>query len=445
MSTVTIDFNNKIAKMRPVHGVNSGPLTYNFSRDARELFKKAGIPYSRLHDTEYPYGSGEFVDIPCIFKNFDADVNDPASYNFALTDEYIKAIIEVGTMPIYRLGVSIEHPAVKRYVYPPKDYNKWAQICEHVIMHYNYGWADGFHFGITHWEIWTEPNHSVDQLMWIGTAQEFAKFYTVAATHLKSKFPELHIGGPAFSNPDSVFVDDFFDALTADGKHPPMDFFSWHGYIHDIDEAFYRANKAQELLDKYGYPETESIYDEWNYVKSWDRMAANVEVIQGYKGAAFDAAFLSSIQYSNVAIANYYDSQMKFESVWCGLFGVDEHGRRNGGATLCVPKKPYYAFYSFNKLYQLENQVAFTSDDKRIYGVAASNGEKGGFMISSFTDIDETLERKSIEINIKGLEGKKATVYLTNEQNTFSKVITFDNCSFTFELDPYSFIFVEIE
>lgn len=38
-------------------------------------------------------GSGEFVNIHCIFKNFDADVNDPASYNFAATDGNSSAIM----------------------------------------------------------------------------------------------------------------------------------------------------------------------------------------------------------------------------------------------------------------------------------------------------------------------------------------------------------------
>ena len=34
-------------------------------------FVEAGFPYVRLHDIEYPFGAGNYVDIPCIFKNFD--------------------------------------------------------------------------------------------------------------------------------------------------------------------------------------------------------------------------------------------------------------------------------------------------------------------------------------------------------------------------------------
>ena len=70
---VRVDLAAHDGPVRPLHGVNEGPMTKVFTYDARPEFKEIGIPLCRLHDTEYPFGSGEFVDIPCIFKNFDAD------------------------------------------------------------------------------------------------------------------------------------------------------------------------------------------------------------------------------------------------------------------------------------------------------------------------------------------------------------------------------------
>ncbi len=162
-----------------------------------ELFKNAGIPYSRLHDTEGKYGSGEYVNIHCIFPDFDADVNDPKSYNFEATDIYLKYIKKAGTKIFYRLGETIENSEIfHRYIYPPKDYQKWAEICEHIIMHYNEGWADGFYHGIEYWEIWKEPDHGK---MWIGAPESFFEFYRVVANYLKTRFPHLKIGGYAAS------------------------------------------------------------------------------------------------------------------------------------------------------------------------------------------------------------------------------------------------------
>ena len=57
------------------------------------------IPYGRLHDIEYPFGSGQFVDIHCIFPDFDADENDPASYYFTSTDMYLQAMMDTTFMP----------------------------------------------------------------------------------------------------------------------------------------------------------------------------------------------------------------------------------------------------------------------------------------------------------------------------------------------------------
>ena len=43
------------------------------------------------------------------------------------------------------------------HTFPPKDPEKWARICEHIIRHYTEGWADGYHYNIRYWEIWNEP------------------------------------------------------------------------------------------------------------------------------------------------------------------------------------------------------------------------------------------------------------------------------------------------
>ena len=61
-------------------------MTKAFTYDARAFFREAGFPFSRLHDVEYPYGSGEFVDIPCVFKNFDADRSYEKIYEASACD-----------------------------------------------------------------------------------------------------------------------------------------------------------------------------------------------------------------------------------------------------------------------------------------------------------------------------------------------------------------------
>ena len=85
------------------------------------------------------FGGGVYVDIPNIFPNFDADPDDPASYDFTFTDAYLSGLVKSGVEPFYRLGVTIEnYHEIKAYrIYPPKDPQKFAKICEMMIRHFN--------------------------------------------------------------------------------------------------------------------------------------------------------------------------------------------------------------------------------------------------------------------------------------------------------------------
>ena len=172
--------------------------------DATEDFRAAGIPYCRTHDIEYPFGSGEFVDIHCIFRDFEKDENDPASYSFTFTDEYLKAIVNAGAKPFYRLGATIEHQPIKLYIHPPKDFAKWGRICSRIIAHYNDGWANGFHMGIEYWELWNEPDIAA---CWTGTPEQFIGLYAAAAPIIKKEHPEVKVGGCAFSTPVSALTE----------------------------------------------------------------------------------------------------------------------------------------------------------------------------------------------------------------------------------------------
>ena len=69
---VKINFSRTIGKIKPMHAINNAPILG--ARDVMfHYLTEAGIPYSRLHDTGGAYGGGRFVDIPNLFRNFDAD------------------------------------------------------------------------------------------------------------------------------------------------------------------------------------------------------------------------------------------------------------------------------------------------------------------------------------------------------------------------------------
>ena len=77
MDSITVLQQSSGRPIRPLNGVNGGPVTHNFQRDASKLFTDANIPYCRLHDIEGTLGGGKFVDVRNIFPLWELDENDP--------------------------------------------------------------------------------------------------------------------------------------------------------------------------------------------------------------------------------------------------------------------------------------------------------------------------------------------------------------------------------
>ena len=203
---IIADFNNYTGKqIKPMHATGQPPFVGRTFRWTH-YFTQAGIPYSRLHDVGGMFGGNLFVDIPNIFRDFDADETKEESYDFAFTDILIKNLVDAGVEPFFRLGVTIENGYLTRAyrIYPPKDFKKWARICEHIIRHYNEGWANGFHYNVTYWEIWNEPDSCFDKPrmdgmgMWLGTKEQYFELYETTSKHLKACFGDsIKVGGYA--------------------------------------------------------------------------------------------------------------------------------------------------------------------------------------------------------------------------------------------------------
>ncbi len=407
MREVKINFNESIGKIKPMHAVNNGPV-YKFGQNQRitniEPYKAAGIPYARNHDASscYTYGGEHIVDVNFIFTDFSKDPEDPANYDFVLTDEYIKITEAGGAKTFYRLGSKIEHWSKKYNTLPPADFKKWAVICEHIIRHYTQGWAEGFYYDIEYWEIWNEPDlepdDSQNKRCWGGKEKEFFELYDVAATHLKKCFPNLKIGGPALAK-DFEWAERFLAQLKA-----PLDFFSWHKYAKNPAKITESIRKYRALLDKYGFTKTESILNEWNYVKGWvgDEWIESLRDIGRMKGAAFIAATQSEAQREALDMLMYYDARP---------------GNMNGmfGSLICDIRKGYYPFYAFNVLYKLGTSYK-TEDGNEMYAVAAKKDNEAAIIVTRFTDDDNAEPDKCI-INVEGL-GKEteAEVYLLDER-----------------------------
>ena len=405
MHTISVDLSRATGRIKPLHGVCCAPYVISGGSEQSYVdryLREGNIPFCRLHDCCYPYGGGVFVDIPNIFPDFSADENDPASYHFYYTDEYIAAIERSGCKTYYRLGVSIEWGSLRRATAVPPDFAKWARICEHIIRHYNEGWAQGFRYGIEYWEIWNEPENPGNQngpSMWAGTKEEFFSLYCTASKYLKACFPSIRIGGYGSCGFYSLtrtglpegyaaflpYFTDFLAAVRAEGC--PLDFFSWHIYTKDVQEILTHARFVRETLDAYGFPETESHLNEWNYSEEGGGFAEKHTAT----AAAFNAAVFAALQSTD-----YVDHAMYYCFSYTGRYNGLLN--QNDGST----EIPWYAFCAFGRLYALGRAASVSGCGDGLYAVCASDGGRAAILVS-----DYGAEDGAITLNIGDLGGRK--------------------------------------
>jgi xylan 1,4-beta-xylosidase len=287
---ITVDIADPVGRLRSLQGVNGAPApgahkpeNFTFGGwnmpeqiDASAGYRMARIDLVRTHDAYGPAdidarfesadapGGGLISkrrDVFDIFPNPDANPNDPRSYNFGPTDHLVASIEKLHARVMFRLGRSEGAESE-----PPRDFSKYAAIAKHIVLHYNRGWAAGFHYRIHYWEIWNEPD--LGKVFWAGTPQQYFELYGKLARAVKEADPHALVGGPAIARPndDTPYRDAFLEYVRT--EQLPLDFYSWHWYATDSDDPldFIRISAdVRTLLDKHGFPKTRSMVTEWNY------------------------------------------------------------------------------------------------------------------------------------------------------------------------------------
>lgn len=417
MSSVTVDFGVSKGTIKPLQGVNNGPVGYGGLVDVSHYYKELAVPYVRLHDPNWPHPRE--VDIPQVFPDFNADPDDPSSYQFDRTDRYIKRILDTGAKIVYRLGVSIEHTERKYFTDPPSDFEKWARICIGIIKHYNHGWADGMRDAVAYWEIWNEPE--IGPHMWTGTYEQYLDLYRITASAIKSFDPGITVGGyaAAFPQGQNSRVAQF---LAFCREHDlPLDFFSWHTYGNSSEELAGNARVVRGLMAEHGYGSSESHLNEWNlwrpdngpvFAPGHEYMRRDAfERQKNQEGASFAAGSLILLQDADVDVANYYDGQPL--ALYCGLF--DYYG---------VPQKTYSAFKAFREVLDCKERVGAeaTASDGNLYSLAAIDRASGeaAILISRF---DGATDECSVELSGLPTDGTtRCDVYLIDKDRNFEPV-----------------------
>ena len=396
-AVVTGDFTKVVRPLRAMHGVGQPPFIFTQYKMFKYL-QRAGIPYSRLHDVGGWLGGGLWVDIPNLFRNFDADETKEENYDFAFTDDLVRQLLAHGVEPFFRLGVTIEnrHDLRSYRIHPPKDFAKWARICEHVIRHYTEGWANGMKAKIDYWEIWNEADGGSDDPArksgtWSGTPEQYFEFHAVAARHLKAKFPKLRIGGPALAW-DLKWADRFLGHMAA--HQVPLDFFSWHCY-GTPGACVKRAQDVRKLLEKHGYGAAEDIMNEWNPGGDRANPATAAKVM---------AVMLEMQKKTTTSVLCYYDARFSPDR-YAGLFNPDTWR----------PSLAYYPFVAFNEAYKLGGEVATGTNKPDQIAVLGASGK--GRRILLLANVGGEV---SVRLDLTGVDLANVQVLRIDGENTLT-------------------------
>jgi hypothetical protein len=384
---INLDFNNINGKIKQFNEINSGPLPiYNVQHadDITESYKKAGISFIRTHDFYGP------TDISQIFPDWNADPNDQNSYNFTLSDYFITGIINADCEVFYRLGESASGNKSLRQ--PPIDFEKWANICKHIIMHYNDGWNNGYYYNIKYWEIWNEPDLIG---FWNSTAEEYYRLYETTVKNLKAYDSSLKIGGPCTSSVyNENFTTKFLDYVIENDL--PLDFYSWHMYADTPNQLYIGSEYVQMILDNYGLYSCENINTEWNINILYPQRDKD-----NSKNAAFTACSFTVFQDTGIDYVFRYRGTQ--DDNWLARFIGFDLSLFTVNGTFKTPALPYLAMNYIVKDTPLRIQTPeMTAENVLTYLVGISEDKSNiSILISNFeaSDTDYTINYINLPYN----------------------------------------------
>ena len=387
-ATVRVDFSIPVGEIKPMHGMCNGPVSYG--ADISGLFREIGVPYVRFDGTDTAISSYA-VDISRIFRHPEADPSDEKNYDFSCTDRYVEAAFLSGARVIFRLGESKDLFDGERNACISEDPDALSRVCVNVIRHYNDGWASGYTYGISHFEIW---NHD-DSLSGRELEREFEMYRRLAGA-VKLYDESLLVGGMSFSG----FGGAAREFLRMCKKtRAPMDFITVDCFGGNPEGVGGEAEQFVALMRNLGFADAEVIIGKWSYIdgealggqplsrvlsgrgeRFHEKRRLIFEAQRSVQGAAYCAALMLRLsQVSGINVSCFYDAQPML-SVWCAI--SDRFG---------TPEKPFYAFKAFGELYRARSGVFCDSEQvdgfahTGVYaGAAVSDNGDGWVMLASY-------------------------------------------------------------
>lgn len=214
VATIRIDLNKTIGPMYPAWAwFGYDEPNYTYMKDGKKLLSEIAalspVPvYVRAHSLLVS-GDGQAALKWGSTNAYTEDANGNPVYNWKIIDSIFDTYIQRGMKPLAQIGfmpqaLSTKPEPYRHYwkpgdpysdiitgwAYPPKDYNKWAELVyqwvKHSVQRYGQKEVESWY-----WELWNEPNG----FYWKASMEEFFKLYDYTADAVKRALPTAKIGG----------------------------------------------------------------------------------------------------------------------------------------------------------------------------------------------------------------------------------------------------------
>ena len=197
-------------------------------------------------------------------------------YSWVILDRIFDTFHSAGIKPLVEIGFMPEalstHPQPYRHnfpqgsvftgwAYPPKDYQKWAELVFQFVRHLRERYGDA-EVKTWLWEVWNEP----DIGYWQGTREEFFKLYDYSVDAVLRALPGARVGGPDSTGPANPKAAEFLRSFLDHCAHQ-------HNYV---------SGKSGARLDFIAFhPKGSPTWQTDHVVMGIARQLASIE--QGFK------------------------------------------------------------------------------------------------------------------------------------------------------------------
>ena len=411
---ITVDADQQTGKIKSFQGAHYDPGQEGSATS--KAYIELGVDMVRTHDIDGTQGDGRGIIYNIVPKYFDTDeevdLNDPSSYDFVELDKVIDNILATGSEVYFRFGAS-QNDDNK---FPEEGTAEWTQylqdlttMAEHIVMHYDFGWADGYYNTLDYFEIWNEPDL---QDFWPNTANQYYEMYNSISKAVEKLEPTLPIGGPTLTtlNDDDGIEESFIKYVKE--NNCPLDFYAYHFYpSNNCDPYDYSrwAYHLHNMLADYGYGDIPMILSEYGTVL----FNPNAFSMADSAEASYLASLMMYLQDTPVEKANIYNRLIKTNE--------------DGSAEIT---KTGYGYKAMGEMNDTENRLAVTGGDKNGMAVMAGINDRDdqiNVLISNYEIPTSQMLSNAESHNPMIKDNKLCIPGVANWSLPIARVLTYEN------------------